>query len=318
MSSHLTRQERDRIAQFHHQGFPQQEIAEKLNRHPSTVCRELKRNGTRDGYFAAQAQEQAVRRRRERPLTRKMDRPQVNEEVRQGLARNWSPQQIAGRMRLDHADDPTRQVGAQTLYDWIEQDDDRDHWKGMMRRRGRRRRNRKNGDPRDGCARIADRCDAIEGRLRIGDWEGDTVLGPPGTGGLVTLVDRKSRYTIITKIRSKHADHVHEKIKQRLKALAQEQRRSLTLDCGKEFAKCHRLEKHLEMELYLADPGCPYQRGTNENTNGLIRQYYPKGTDFRDVSHHEIRGTENLLNGRPRACLGFKTPKEVFLENDTQ
>ncbi len=137
-------------------------------------------------------------------------------------------------------------------------------------------------------------------------------MGPPGTGGVATLVDRKSRYTIIVKIQSKEADHVHQKIKERLKQLDEERRRSLTVDNGTEFARCDRLEKHLGMELYLADPGCPYQRGTNENTNGLIRQYYPKGTDFRDISHQDVRRTENLLNGRPRACLGFRTPHEVF------
>ncbi len=107
---------------------------------------------------------------------------------------------------------------------------------------------------------------------------------------------------------------MHARIKKRLKELAEEQRHSLTFDNGTEFARCHRLEKHLDMELYFADPGCPHQRGTNENTNGLIRQYYPKGTDFRDTSHHEVRQVENLLNNRPRACLGFKTPHEVFHE----
>jgi len=135
-------------------------------------------------------------------------------------------------------------------------------------------------------------------------------------GGLATLVDRKSRYTIIVKIRCKEADHVHQKIKERLKQLDEERRRSLTLDNGTEFARCGRLEKHLDMQLYLADPGCPYQRGTNENTNGLIRQYYPKGTDFRDVSHQDVRRVEKLINTRPRACLGFKTPYEVFFGDD--
>jgi len=101
-----------------------------------------------------------------------------------------------------------------------------------------------------------------------------------GTGGLATLVDRKSRFTIIVKVQSKNADHVHEKIKQRLKELDEQRRRSITFDNGTEFARCHRLEKHLGMELYFADPGCPYQRGTNENTNGLIRQYFPKEPTF--------------------------------------
>ena len=118
----------------------------------------------------------------------------------------------------------------------------------------------------------------------------------------------------MVKVRSKNADHVHGKIKQRMKELDEERCRSITFDNGTEFARCHRLEKHLGMVLYFADPGCPYQRGTNENTNGLIRQYFPKGTDFRDISHSEVRQVEKLLNNRPRACLGFRTPGEVFFE----
>ena len=169
--------------------------------------------------------------------------------------------------------------------------------------------------PRPGMPlRIDKRPEVIEERLRLGDFEGDTVLGPAGTGGLATMVDRKSRFTIITKVKTKNADHVHERIKQRMKELDEERRHSITLDNGTEFARCHRLEKHLGIALYFADPGCPYQRGTNENTNGLIRQYYPKGTDFRDVSHPEARQVEKLLNNRPRACLGFRTPTEVFFE----
>ena len=104
------------------------------------------------------------------------------------------------------------------------------------------------------------------------------MLGPPGTGGLVTLVDRRSRFTIITKTASKNADHVHQRIKLRLKELLADQRLSITFDNGTEFARCGRLTKHLGLALYYADPGCPYQRGTNENTNGLIRQFFPKGT----------------------------------------
>ena len=164
---------------------------------------------------------------------------------------------------------------------------------------------------------IDQRPEVIEQRLRLGDWEGDTVLGPAGTGGLATLVDRKSRFTIIVKIRCKEADHVHRKLKERLRELDEQRRRSITFDNGTEFARRQRLEKHLGMTLYFADPGCPYQRGTNENTNGLIRQYFPKGTDFRDISHADVRRVETLLNGRPRECLGFQTPDEVFLENPT-
>jgi IS30 family transposase len=313
MAHHLTLEERDRIAQLHQRGADQKEIAKALGRSPGTICRELQRNGKQGEYYAGRAQRAAEQRRRERPLARRMDDPAINEFVRAGLAREWAPQQIEGRLKLL---DPDRSVSRQTLYDWIKQDEDREHWEAALRRRGKRPYRRKNKATTGDAARIKNRPEVIEQRLRLGDFEGDTVLGPPGTGGLATLVDRKSRFTIIIKIQSKDANHVHEKLKQRLKELNEEHRRSITFDNGTEFARCHRLEKHLGMRLYFADPGCPHQRGTNENTNGLIRQYFPKGTDFRDVSHHEVRQVENLLNGRPRACLGFRTPAEVFFEEN--
>lgn len=316
MAKHLTLEDRDRIAQFHHQGLEQQEIARILGCSKATISRELQRNSTSDGhYLAGHAQHQAQRRRRERPISRRMDSPEINEAVRRGLAQQWSPEQVEGRLKLEHPDEPARRISAQSIYNWVEDDEHREHWKGFLRRRGKRPYRRKKTCSAD-RARIADRPEIIEQRLRLGDFEGDTVLGPAGTGGLATLVDRKSRLTIIVKIQSKDADHVHERLKQRLKELDEERRHSITFDNGTEFARCHRLEKHLGMELYFADPGCPYQRGTNENTNGLIRQYFPKGTDFRDISHHQVREVENLLNSRPRECLGFRTPYEVFFEQN--
>ncbi len=309
MFEHLKAEERDRIAELRQLGCGQRQIAEALGRSPSTICRELRRNRSPGGYGAAQAQLEAQRRRSERPLERKMDDPQVNQFVRHGLGQEWSPEQIAGRMQ---AESQEHCVSAPTIYAWIKQDECREHWEDQLRRRGQTPCRPKNTCSTSDVARIANRPEVIEQRLRLGDFEGDTVLGPPGTGGLATLVDRKSRFTIITKVQSKQADHVHERIKQRLRELEEERRRSITFDNGTEFARCHRLEKHLGIELYFADPGCPYQRGTNENTNGLIRQYFPKGTDFRNVSHHEVREVENRMNHRPRACLGFRTPHEVF------
>jgi transposase, IS30 family len=312
MARHLTKEERDRIAQLHHRGFLQNQIAEALGRNPGTISRELNRNRVGGEYFAAQAHDLAQQRRRERPLARKLDDPEINAAVRRGLAQQWSPEQIEGAQKRAHPDEPDRHVSARTIYTWIEQDEHRDHWKSFLRRRGKRPYRRKNTTNSCLAARIKNRPEVIEQRLRLGDFEGDTVLGPPGTGGLVTLVCRRSRLTIITKIQSKDADHVHQRIKQRLKELAEERCHSITFDNGTEFARCQRLERHLDMQLYFADPGCPYQRGTNENTNGLIRQYFPKGTDFRTVSHCEVRQVENMLNNRPRECLDFETPATVF------
>ena len=310
MPCHLTIEERDRLAQLRQRGASQKEIAAALGRNKGTICRELRRNSTGGEYLSAQAQRESERRRRERPLVRKMDVPEINQAVRAELTQEWSPEQIAGRLK-QQTGEPS--LSHQTIYAWIKRDKDREHWESFLRRRGKRPYRRKNTGPPE-AARIRNRPEVIEQRLRLGDFEGDTVLGPPGTGGIATLVDRKSRFTIIAKVRSKDADQVHEKLKRRLQELDEERRRSITFDNGTEFAHCHRLEKHLGLKLYFADPGCPHQRGTNENTNGLIRQYYPKGTDFRDVSHCQLRETENKLNNRPRACLGFRTPAEVFFE----
>jgi IS30 family transposase len=317
MASHVTKEERDRLAQLHHQGYTQVEIAQALCRSPSTISRELKRNRTGDFYYAAQAQELAQRRRRNRPLQRKMDRPELNDFVRTGLVRYWSPDQIAGRLKLEFANDPQKHVCPQTIYAWIaKRSKDPKYWQSYLRRRGKRPWPKREIEaPVASRAAIADRPAVIEKRQRLGDFEGDTVLGPPGTGGVVTLVDRHSRFTIVSKVPSKQAPRVHKKIRDRLKILDESQRKSVTFDNGTEFARCYLLEKHLDVKIYFAKPGCPYQRGTNENTNGLIRQFFPKRTDFREVTHHEVREVENLLNNRPRACLGYQTPNEVFHED---
>jgi IS30 family transposase len=254
MPGHLTAEERDSIARLRHEGANQQEIARAIGRSRSAISRELRRNRTGGEYYAAQAQRESERRRRERPLVRKMDDPQINQAVRAGLAHECA-EQITGRLKQQHPDQPDRHVSPQTIYAWIKQDASREHWEARLRRRGKRPCRRKNTATTGDAARIADRPEVIEQRLRLGDFEGDTVLGPPGTGGLATLVDRKSRFSIVVKIQSKNADHVHGKLKDRLKELDEERRRSITFDNGTEFARCQRLEKHLQLKLYFADPG---------------------------------------------------------------
>ena len=321
MARHLTPEERDWIAQLNHEGCQQSEIAEALNRPRCTISRELRRNATRGEYHAARAHAEAQRRRRERPFVRKADRAQTNAFIRCGLASYWSPQQIAGRLKHEFPDEPRRHVSPQTIYTWIDgqEAEMRQHWREFLRRRGRRpRRKLENAENRAANASIADRPAVIEQRRRLGDFEGDTVLGTPGSGGLVTLVDRRSRYAIVAKTKNKDSRRVRRRIGQRLNELDASRRRSITFDNGGEFARCRLLEKALGMRIYFAQPGRPCQRGTNENTNGLIRQFYPKGTDFRTVSHAEVATTENLINDRPRACLGYRTPREVFHAKRTQ
>jgi transposase, IS30 family len=311
MARHLTIEDRDRIAELKHQGSRQNAIARALQRSPSTICRELKRNSSDGKYLAGQAQQRAERRRRERPLLRKMDDPKIKAAVRKGLKLYWSPEQIDGRLKREASGQ--RVVSARTIYNWIDSQNDHKTWRKFLRKRGKREfRSRRPG--RIG-APIKDRPKVIETRSRLGDFEGDTVLGSSNSGGLGTLVDRKSRYTVITGIKSKHADHVYQRIRKCLNKLDRTHRRSVTFDNGTEFTNCSRLQRYPGVEVYVADPGRPHQRGTNENTNGLIRQFYPKGTPMRRVAPHQIRAVQNLLNNRPRACLNYQTPNEVFLNN---
>ena len=173
MASHLTSAERDRIAQLYHQQADRKEIARSLGRHPSTIGRELRRNGAGHEYYAVQAQRQAERRRRQRPLERKMYCIRDRQAVRERLAGEWGAQQIAGRMKEQDCD---RRVSHQTIYAWIKQDPDRQHWESLLRRRGKRTQ-AENTAPTPDAARIRNRPEVIEQRLRLGDFEGDTVLG---------------------------------------------------------------------------------------------------------------------------------------------
>jgi IS30 family transposase len=294
-----------------------EEIATKLGRDPSTISRELKRNGTCGQYLSGQAQRQAQHRRSNRPFVRKCDRPAVDRTIRELLSKLCSPDEIAERMKRERPDRAEDCVSASTVYRWIEQQgENRNYWRGFLRCRGRRpqkaRENTRVGAP------VADRPQIVEERARIGDFEGDLVLGKQGTGGIQTLVDRKSRFTIMMKVNRKDAAYVYRKTRDRLNDLPNDKRHSVTYDNGGEFAKCPGLEQSAGVEVYYADPGCPYQRGTNENTNGLARQFFPKGIDFQTVTHADVRNAENLLNHRPRAILGYRTPYEVFHGVETE
>jgi IS30 family transposase len=316
MAKHFTESEREELARLHWREYTSDEIARRMGRHRSTIYRELKRNSTNGVYFPCQAQRQAERRRRERPLARKADRPSVNGTVRRLLSRYCSPDEIARRMKLERPDRPRDCVCASTVYRWIDrQEEERDYWKSYLRRRGRRPcRGPQNPEDSARKARLDGRPKVIERRGRIGDFEGDLVLGKQGTGGLKTLVDRKSRYLLLMKVARKEAPYVYRKTRARLKTLPTTKRRSVTYDNGGEFAKCPLLEKSLGIKVYWAEPGRPYQRDTNENTNGLVRQFFPKGTDFSTVTPWEAREAEKLLNERPRKRLGYKTPREFLAE----
>jgi len=309
--------ERETVSQMWSAGHSRKAIAERLGCNKSTIGRELKRNGQEDGsYSAITAQERTDVRRRERPLVRKLERPELNAAVRSRLTKEWSPDQIAGRLAYDHPQDQQFHVQPQTIYTWIEQDPDSDHWKTFLRRGGKPQKSPRTGRiPRQ--VQIDGRPAEANRRERLGDFEGDTIVSRGKRSGLVTLVDRKSRYLLAAKLQDRTAQRTRKKIERLLRSLPPDQRRTATFDNGKEFSEHEALAQNVRIDVFFAHPYASWERGTCENTNGLLRQYYPKGTDFAEVSHHDLAQTVESLNQRPRKCLGYKTPSEVFFRNSS-
>jgi len=269
---------------MHHAGANNAEIGAALGRHPTTIGRELRRNAADfdEEYSPLAAQHRAWGRRRSRPWARKMDRPEVREAVCSRLVQRWSPDQIAGRLQSEHPQDRRRRVSHQTIYTWIgcQPSEDRRRFRSFLRRGGTRRPRHDRRGQLAGAVSIAGRPAVVDRRSRYGDWEGDTIVGARRSGAMVTLVERKSGYLLTAKSCDRQARRVADKIVSRLGKLPQALRRSATFDNGKEFAAHARMTRKLALPIYFAKPYCSWQRGTNENTNGLLRQFIPKGTDF--------------------------------------
>jgi IS30 family transposase len=307
MAHHLTLEEREILYRLDQQCKPMSEIALLLGRHRSTLYRELKRNRGERGYRPDHAQCLAEQRRRVGRCRRKMEDTELHRYVEERLEKRWSPDQIAGRIRRDFCRRRSWHLSRQTIYNWI--DARAPDWRVWLRRRGRPPQKR---GKLIGCVRIDGRPEVINHRRRYGDWEGDTVVGKGRRNGLITLVERKSGYARIGRVNNKRASTARRVIERRLRDLPAPLRRSVTFDNGKEFAEHARLARTLDLEVYFAQPYRAWQRGTNENTNGLLRQFFPKDTDFSRISHQEVARVEALLNERPRKRLGYRTPVEIL------
>lgn len=312
MAHQLTAEERERLCLLQAQKKSQAEIARCLARSRSTISRELQRNQTEGGYSAVAAQRLAQARRRQRALTPKMERDDTNEYVRHGLTQYWSPEQIAGRLGRDFPDQPQRHLSHQTIYTWIDRSPCREHWQGFLRHRGRKRVEPEKRGRIVGPVAIGDRPAVINQRRRYGDWEGDTVVSRGRRGGVLTLVERRSRYTLLRKVRDLKAPTINSAAQQSMADVPDSLRRTMTFDNGKEFAGHESLAERLGLDIYFADPYAAWQRGTVENTNGLLRQFHPKGTDFTTVRPSTLAQDQNFLNNRPRKCLDYRTPAEVL------
>jgi IS30 family transposase len=311
---HLRAEEREVISQMVAQGKSNEEIGAELHRDPSTISRELRRNGSCGMYFAVVAQQFADQRRRAaRAKSRKLNRPENLAYVQERLRQCWSPDQIAGRSRRDFPENPERTFSHQTIYTWLARDDHRRRWIVYLRHYRRKRRLAKS------VGRVnrawEKRPAIVNERGRYGDWEGDTIVGAGRHGGaLISLVERKSGYLALLPVPSKHAQKVRQAICGRLQQIPCELRQTMTFDNGSEFGEYEQLESTLNMKVFITDPHSPWQKGTNENTNGLTRQFFPKATDFNQVSRYKVTRAENLLNDRPRKRLNYQTPNEVFAQ----
>jgi len=316
---HLTMDERNVIYRMRFQGYCDAEIARCLGRHRSTIGRECRRNADAEGrYFSGTAQTWANCRRRAHLRRPKTSQRRLMAYIGERLLDRWSPEQIAGRLSVrPPAGLEGLSLSPTTIYRWIWSDPERTRQFRPFLRIARKPRRKPYGKPSRqgqilGKRSIEERPVEANERTQLGHWEGDTMVGKGRRGFLLTEVDRASRYRMARKVEACAAEPVAQGLQQTLRKLPAEKRRSLTLDNGHEFARPVELEKKLDLPVYFAHPYHSWERGTNENTNGLLRQYLPKGTDLTQVTPEQLRSYVRQINHRPRKCLAFQTAFEVF------
>jgi transposase, IS30 family len=318
----LSLAEREEISGGLAAGEPVREIARRLGRAPSTVCREVAANGGGGRYRACAADRRAVRLMR-RPKPAKLARcPRLREAVESKLELRWSPQQIAAWLRISYPDDPEMRVSHETIYLSLFVQS-----KGALRkelarylRRGRARRRPRglsvmNGQGQlRGTVHISQRPAEASDRAVPGHWEGDLLFGTRSST-VATLVERKSRFVMLVHLPGGHtADVVADALAEAITSLPSQLRRSITWDQGKEMAEHARFSVAAGVPVYFCDPHSPWQRGSNENTNGLLRQYFPRSTDFRALTQRDLDAVAAELNGRPRQTLEWKSPCQALDE----
>lgn len=316
---HFSAEERDTIQYMHWEKKSIRSIAKELGRSPSSISRELKKNfpPTNKVYTSRLAHERAQIKRSSRGREERLKSQEVREYVTKKLKIQWSPEQIAGTIEEDIGESISHEAIYQYIYHQIRSynrikkgcEDLRPH----LRRRHRNRRQKgfrqAKQTPRFTGTSIEKRPTVVDRRSRIGDWETDTVESGNHKPGVNTLLERRSGLYFITKLSSKKSISTRDAIIERLKDLPVH---TITADNGSENARWKELEKTLKTQTFFCHPYCSGERGANENTNGLLRQYFPKKTDFTTVSEEELRHVEYLLNTRPRKRLNYQTPLQVF------
>jgi IS30 family transposase len=310
--------EREQVSRGIAAGLSARAIGRRLDRAGSTISREIAAGGGRRRYRALGAQRRA-RARAARPRPTKLSRcPRLREEVEAGLVRCWSPQQISARLRLDHPEDPEMRISHETIYQSLYVQSRGELRRELTRalRSGRtRRRPRREGPERRGripaMVPIAERPPEVDSRAVPGHWEGDLVVGTGGRSCVATLVERRTRYVMLAALGEERGSaHVTAALARLIARLPAHLALSLTWDQGKELTEHRSFTAETGVAVYFCDPHSPWQRGSNENTNGLLRQYLPKGTDLAARGQVELDGIAAELNGRPRETLGWMTPAE--------
>ena len=308
---HLTLEERYQIAAYLKAGFSKQAIADNLDRHISTINRELKHNTGLRGYRPKQAHRLAQNRHKDKPKAIKLTIGLCS-QISLFIQEQWAPEQIQGRMKLKGFET----VCPATIYAFIKNDK---YSGGDLYKHLRHKNYKKHSPSVDNRGRIKntisidERPDIVDEKSRIGDWEADTVIGKGHKGVLVTLTERYSKLNLIAQVKSKHAECVTQAILDLLEPYKKELC-TITFDNGKEFAYHEKVKEKLQVDTYFAHPYSSWERGLNENHNGLIRQYLPKGMPLDKVTQSQVIEIQYKLNDRPRKLLGFKTPNEVYHE----
>lgn len=317
--------QRNQIQRGLNQGMSIRGIARQLGRSPSTISREIQRGRVEETYDAVCGREEAQRRRRKgvRKLTE--GSPLTLAVTHAILQRKWSPEQIAGRLRMDYPEDKQWHVSHETIYQFIYAHPAGELRKALiagLRRGHSKRKPRTRGKDRRGgitnMRSIRERPEEAQAREVPGHWEGDLIKGAFNASAIGTLVDRSSRFVILARVEDATAEAILESFTRRLRTLPKSFRQTLTYDQGREMARHQELERNTGIRVYFADPHSPWQRPTNENTNGLLRQYFPKGTDLSEYSQRRLTQVAEELNNRPRKSLGFRTPAEVMAQQIRQ
>lgn len=316
-SNHITSIERGEISAYLAAGFSKGGIARQLGRHPSTIGREIRRNAVKDIYDPQRAQALYQERRKECRPARKLDYQPLWSHVFRSITSKVTPEYISLLLPEEFPNDPRMRISHEAIYQGIYADE-RMHCliKSLIQARPTRRK-RGQGKTRRGPSipnrvGIEERPQEVDDRTRFGDWEGDLIVGAKQSGYFLTLVDRKSRLTRIKKLETKDAETVAAVIIDVFMDLPKSWAKTITFDNGTEFACHEKVAKETGATIYFAAPYSSYQRGTNENTNGLIRRTIPKKMSFKGITQEHLNIIEEELNNQPRKILNLKSPNEVF------